>query len=225
MSKDIIWMTSPLTLLDYRSDLPSDYVEVKTVDDLHINILNKLKDRIRYLPEGFNKRKIVPVVFYNENDRIKSMKKSPFVIVKPTKPRMVEDQVDVDIVKRRHENEVDWYINNSAVMYDFEYTLTVVADNYTLFSRLQLFIKDYLFPQIRGSRSIVVSIEDGISNTRPLKIIGENAQEDFENNYFQYDIDLEFRLGLFIKEWQKEFGIINFEIEVERDSRLITKIK
>lgn len=219
---EVTWKYYPLSDIYYRSlpDTGDDLITpIVTLDDIDQVVLETMKKRIRFRNKGDDNFKIVPVIFYNENDRLKTMKESPFIKLQPNVP--AEDKSNIRtgtqkaIPSDNPNDEV--YYSGAPTWYDMSYTITVGCDTWELYRRLCSFVKDGLFGLTNGQRRIQTNDQCGDTHYRELEIIGENSSEDFERNYFQYDLDIQFKILLNIQEWEglPRIRTVNFDIKNE----------
>lgn len=155
----------------------------------------------------------VPVVFYNENDRIKSQKESPIIIIAPVSAGDADDSNYVggwEQVEYDNNGHTDYKINQKPVYHTFQYRVTCMVDDWRIFRRLSKFIADQIFPEKYGQRVIIVSegkLAPGVVNRRYIEIVDESKSEDFENNHFQSDVTFQFDIPLHILNWDTAYGI------------------
>ncbi len=222
-----LWIYSPLCNVYYRSKPATKtgvLTPIITTDDVDTVVIETMRDRIRFQKLGNSNFSIVPVIFYNENDRLKSMKESPFLTIKPEVPLQVKDYILTDTQKLllpEAQNPDDQVLYNVAsTWYEFGYTITLGCDEWPLYRRLQTFLKDVLFGLQYGQRRIQTNDQDGDTHYRELVIENETPSEDFERNYFQYDLSINFRIPLNVQEWTPVPRIHDFEITVQNNNAL-----
>lgn len=197
------------SLAEFRANIPT-IQEIEDVDNVFLNMLRVGSDpsesRIRYMNPATNKLDSVPVYFYNENDRLKSNKSDPFIIVRPLDNSIVEDHIRTDMeVLDNPTDEHGFVTNYSATYIEFSYRVSGVSGVYQNYRRLGTFISELLFPLIRGQRWITVSVSDAdVENRRHLTAEYEGQSEDFENNNFQTDVQFTFRLAMYTEPWVAE---------------------
>lgn len=218
----VVWKYYPLSDVQYRTLPVTENNLLKpivTLDDVDIVVKQTMSERIRFQTPGNSNFQIVPVIFYNENDRLKTMKESPFIILKPHVPEQVTDYVLTDtqtvIPVDNPDNQV--YYNSAATWYKMAYTITIGCDTWPLYRRLCSFLKDGLFGQIYGQRRIQTNDQDGETHYRELKIESENSSEDYERNYFQFDLDISFEILLNIQEWTSLPRLTDVEFTVKNE--------
>ena len=141
------WTLSPATGIEYRADQPSDYQPIQTFADIHETIMNKFKDRIRYRGKD-GKMTVVPVAFNNENDRLKSNKTSPGIIIGFGGFDEVTDDVRTDLQMQRVLDENMIYVNEAPVRYEDKIKITAIATDWDFFVRFCIFLKDVMFPRV-----------------------------------------------------------------------------
>ncbi len=203
---NINWDYSPLCDLYYRNHPATEdnkLPPIITADDVDKVVLHTMKERIRFKKPGDENFRIIPVIFYNENDRLKTMKESPFIIVKPSVPLPVSDYIQTDdqiYIPTVNPNDEVFY-NTAPTWYEFAYTITVGCDVWPQYRRLQTFINSVLFGLRYGQRRIQTNDCPGGTNFREIVFENENSSEDFERNYFQYDFQFHFRMPLNVQEW------------------------
>lgn len=227
------WVTSPLTKISYDIDHADYLVDITTESSVRRNILRQFRNRIKHVvlkDVGGNEDRIVPVYFYHQNDRIEpeNLKNVPFIIIRPMYGKPDPNQVQVDqVVEPVTADNIsqedidagyqigDHYVNDNPLMYEYVFNVTVVGDDYSLYTHLCTCVKEQIFPRIYGTRSIVISI-DPIKgpHKRRLEMLDENEDVDFENNYFQFDLSFLFDIPLLVNAWRTEYGISSFNTPV-----------
>lgn len=210
-----MWSKSPATGIEYRGSNPNGLKSVVQFDDIDINVKRTFEDRIRFANPATGKLQDIPMFFYNENDRIKANKISPFFTLTPMEPMQVEDHVISDMNYKYIQADLKTYTNNSPVWYEFPYKITLGCDNWSLFRNLSIFMKDVVFPLVYQQRYIIISNDNG-ENRREILITGESKTEDMENNYFQYDLTVTFRLGMYVLAWKDEYPIDSATIKLAK---------
>lgn len=236
-----LWIYSPLCDIEYRTLPATDDHRIPpiiTTDDVDKVVMSIMENRIRFRKPGDSNFQIIPVIFYNENDRLKTMKESPFIIIKPSVPLAVDDYIQTDdqiYIPPTNPNDEVLY-NAAPTWYELAYTITVGCDVWPLYRRLQTFVKDVLFGLKYGQRRIQTNDIVGVNNYRELIFETENSSEDFERNYFQYDFQFHFRIPLNVQEWTplpriheiitdvKHYNALNVDgVQIVSDSNLDEK--
>lgn len=222
------WIYSPLCDVYYRSfpvnanNLIAPIIRTEDVDTV---VMQTMQERIRFRKLGDATYKIIPVIFYNENDRLKTMKESPFLIIKPELPQEVKDYILTDtqsLLLPPDQNPDDNVLYNVApTWYEFHYTITLGCDEWPLYRRLQTFIKDVLFGLMYGQRRIQTNDQDGDTHYRELILESENSSEDIERNYFQYDLGISFRIPLNVQEWTPVPRIHEFDVTIQNENSVV----
>jgi len=209
------WKYSPLTLIAYSED-NSKISKVTTVDSIDAIFIETFADRLRlkFNPDSTSNTDWynIPAVFYNENDRLKSLKTNPILIITPLKKLEDENYSHNDFTKLpkpipNRTDLTDWYINYSAVYYKCSYRVQGHNDIWEWHQRLFTAVKEQVFPKVNGHRTFIASANGTALNKRYIYIVDENTIEDFDKGTFQFDVTFEFTIGLFVAEWIEAYGI------------------
>jgi len=206
------WIGSPITQLEYNNDnlLLNEITRIDSVSEL---FMRTFKDRLRLKLNGtdyFN----IHVLFYNENERVKTLKESPIIVIRPFPP--IEDLNRQSAYTESIRDGVDFVSNNAPIAHKFQFRVTALSDTFAVHNSCVTGLQNLVFPKINGQRIICTSLtsNDGNPDYKYIYITDVVTTEDFQNNYFQADITFDFTMEIYTDEWTDTMSIETLNLNI-----------